>query len=68
MAEIDWRSPQTYTYLSALNAGSLAFEFLRRNDEYRADFTRTHDEEALSDASTAGRAGLARRWGLAFPR
>lgn len=34
----DWRNPDDYTYTAALSAGHWAWEFLRRNTEYRHDW------------------------------
>lgn len=62
-----WRSPETIDRLSRLERPGFAVEFLRRNDRYRRDFTRTQRQIARAsvDAETAN-ASLARRWGLRF--
>ena len=62
MSSSDWRSPSAYEYLQDLNSSGLAWEFLRRNQEYRADYA-TLDFRAALDA---GVAGPERRWGLVF--
>jgi hypothetical protein len=62
MSDQDWRSPKTYDYLQDLNSSDLAWEFLRRNADYRADFATTDIRAALD----AGAAGSTRRWGLRF--
>ncbi|MGF1623973.1 MAG: transcriptional regulator domain-containing protein [Alphaproteobacteria bacterium] len=62
----DWRSPAAYDYLSDLSNGGAAFEFLRRNADYQADYAKADSEVALGAAS--GGTGLARRWGLGFSR
>ncbi|MGF1627266.1 MAG: transcriptional regulator domain-containing protein, partial [Alphaproteobacteria bacterium] len=62
----DWRSPAAYDYLSDLSNGGVAFEFLRRNADYQADYAKADGEVALGDAS--GGTGLTRRWGLGFSR
>lgn len=67
MTNDDWRLPAAYDYLSDLSAADFAFEFLRRNPEYRADFHNASEQDALGDGVEASRMGLARRWGLAFP-
>lgn len=60
-----WRSSAEYEHLDALTASDLAWEWLRRNDAYDADFV----------ASVAGRLSpealidqIRQRWGLRFPR
>ncbi|KAB2758378.1 MAG: transcriptional regulator domain-containing protein [Bradyrhizobium sp.] len=59
-----WRS-SGYEHLDRLTASDLAWEWLRRNDAYDADF----------EASASGRGThtplteqIRRRWGLRFPR
>lgn len=37
-----WQSPAAYLYVLRLGGPSLAWEYLRRNPEYRADWTRRH--------------------------
>jgi hypothetical protein len=66
MANGDWRSAAAYEYLSDLSAPNLAFEFLRRNPDYRADFQMANEQDALGE-ETGAHARLARRWGLRFP-
>jgi hypothetical protein len=39
-----WQSPAAYLYVLRLNGPSLAWEYLRRNAEYRADWTLRHRE------------------------
>ena len=67
MTNDDWRSPAAYAYLSDLTPPALAWEFLRRSPEYRADYERMQGEDALGTVSEAASADLARRWGLRFP-
>lgn len=59
-----WRTSQ-YKHLDALTASDLAWEWLRRNDAYEADFhtsaTAPDDGKSLTDR-------IRRRWGLRFPR
>ena len=59
-----WRSSVEYDRLDALTASDLAWECLRRNEAYDADF----------EASVAGRGDpepltehIRQRWGLRFP-
>jgi hypothetical protein len=49
-----WQSPAAYLYILRLDGPSLAWEYLRRNSEYRADWTRRHRENC----------DPASRWGL----
>lgn len=56
----DWRTPRDYEYLEQLDRAELAWEFLRRNQEYRKDFVRILDSTARE--ATA----IAERWGLSF--
>lgn len=64
----DWRSPQFEEELGRLDRGGVAFEFLRRNKQYRREFTDTLAQVA-SGAADKGEtiAHLSRRWGLVFP-
>lgn len=59
-----WRLPTRYAHLDDLNASDLAWEWLRRNDEYNQDF------EAY-DSALVGRQELTdkirQQWGLRFP-
>lgn len=64
MLNIDWRSPAAYGHTKHIPAAGFAWEYLRRNDEYRRDFR--------TIALTAGAAArdleeFAHRWGLRFP-
>ena len=59
-----WRSSAEYDRLDALTASDLAWECLRRNEAYDADF----------EASASGRGDpkpltehIRQRWGLRFP-
>lgn len=64
MLSIDWRSPAAYGHTKHIPAAGFAWEYLRRNDEYRHDFqiialtgrTDSTELEAFAD-----------RWGLRFP-
>lgn len=57
----DWRSEAAYGYAAKMEPAGLAWEFLRRNPEYR---TLYKDTPAHADD---GVGGPARRWGLRFP-
>lgn len=58
-----WRSSE-YEHLDALTASDLAWEWLRRNEAYDADFeasaTGHGDPTSLTDR-------IRQRWGLRFP-
>lgn len=60
-----WKSEGRYAALSELSPAGLAWEFLRRNPEYQADFRRIRREEASAERAGAMNARLA-RWGLTF--
>jgi Family of unknown function (DUF6499) len=64
MLSIDWRSPAAYGHTKHIPAAGFAWEYLRRNGEYRQD--------CRSIARTRGTAirdleAFAHRWGLRFP-
>ena len=54
-----WRSSADYEHLDVLTPSDLAWEWLRRNDAYDADFE--GDPEPLTER-------IRQRWGLRFPR
>ena len=60
MSKEDWRSPAAYEYAKTLESAGLAWEFLRRNPEYRADYRATAEDDDGADARAAV-------WGLRFP-
>ncbi|WGR54729.1 transcriptional regulator domain-containing protein [Paracoccus versutus] len=59
-----WRSSTEYDHLDALTASDLAWECLRRNEAYDADF-----EESASDLGDPEPLAerIRQRWGLRFP-
>lgn len=59
-----WRSSAEYDHVDALSASDLAWEYLRRNEAYGADF----DTLARAGASKNLTERIAQRWGLRFPR
>ena len=64
----DWRDTSGYHYLAALDSASWAWEFLRRNSDYRVDFTRCRRALAKGAADTAKlEAEASRRWRLRCP-
>jgi len=64
MLSIDWRSPAAYGHTKHIPAAGFAWEYLRRNDEYRRDC-----QNIASTGAAAARAleAFAHRWGLRFP-
>ena len=64
MLSIDWRLPAAYRHAKDIPAAGFAWEYLRRNDEYRQDFQTT-----ARNTGPTGRdlEAFARRWGLRFP-
>lgn len=67
MAEApDWRSHETERELSRLERQEFAWEFLRRNPDYRRDYTRERSARRSAAASDIERSS-APRWGLRFP-
>lgn len=65
MLSIDWRAPAAYRHTKHLPAAGFAWEYLRRNDEYR------HDYQTISLTGRPGAQELeafAKRWGLRFPK
>ncbi|WEX08500.1 DUF6499 domain-containing protein [Chelativorans sp. AA-79] len=64
----DWRSPQFEEQLGRLDRGGVAFEFLRRNKEYRRDYAETLARIASGGTDEAAEIErLSCRWGLSFP-
>jgi len=63
MVSIDWRSPAAYRFAKSIPAAGFAWEYLRRDDEYRREFqaitaSREADPEKLET--------FVQRWGLRF--
>lgn len=61
MSKEDWRSPGAYAYAAQLNGHDMAWEFLRRNRAYQAEYV------PLKANGDRGADQAARRWGLRFP-
>jgi Family of unknown function (DUF6499) len=60
MPKEDWRSRAAYEYAKDMELQSLAWEFLRRNPDYRAAYA------AAAANADSGSDGPAKRWGLRF--
>ncbi len=64
LLSIDWRSPAAYRHAKHIPAAGFAWEYLRRNDEYRHDFQTI----ALTGRpDSAELEAFGNRWGLRFP-
>lgn len=60
----DWEAASDYDYLDTLAASDLAWEWLRRNEQYEHDFAAF--DRATPDPNSA-RDLIRDRWGLRFP-
>ncbi|ASV86440.1 hypothetical protein CES85_2349 [Ochrobactrum quorumnocens] len=58
-----WRSSE-YDHLDKLTASDLAWEWLRRNDAYDADFEASASAREVPEPPTER---IRQRWGLRFP-
>ena len=64
MPSTDWRSLAAYAHAKSISAAGFAWEYLRRDEDYRRDFHRVRRLPRLdSDAQTA----FSERWGVRFP-
>nr|WP_292769900.1 DUF6499 domain-containing protein [Mesorhizobium sp.] len=63
MPSSDWRAPATYGHARSIPAAGFAWEYLRRDDDYRRDF---HRLKRKSRYDTEARTAFANRWGLRF--
>ncbi len=57
----DWRSSPAYDYVDEIGVEKIAHEFLRRNDQYAADYATLSGDPPAAQPPPA----LA-RWGLRF--
>lgn len=64
MPSSDWRAPATYGHAKSIVAAGFAWEYLRRDDDYRRDFERIR---ALPERATELSDAFSSRWGLRFP-
>lgn len=62
--EESWRSDAAYDYVDKLSPGDLAWEFLRRNPEYRKSY---HELIATGRLTDDVARAFAEQWGLRFP-
>src|SRR3546814_260234 len=61
--ESDWRSSTAYDYIGQLNTSDLAWEFLRRNREYRESYYELARRGRLNGMIARH---FAEHWGLSF--
>ena len=59
-----WRSASDYDYAETLSAGDMAWEWLRRNDDYQRDYL---DLQNRPDTPQQLTHAMRQRWGLRFP-
>lgn len=62
MPEPDWRSPEAYRIMQDAEAADFAWEFLRRNADYRKDHRKLQRDGTVFNVSRSFR----QRWGLSF--
>ncbi|WP_176695970.1 transcriptional regulator domain-containing protein [Phenylobacterium immobile] len=60
-----WRSETAYDYIEKLTPGDLAWEFLRRNPDYRKSYQELLDVGRLTEDVARE---FAEQWGLRFRR
>jgi hypothetical protein len=60
MPNLDWRSPEAYSKLQNADLAGLAWEYLRRNPEYRKQYC------GLANPLDAAPAEFREKWGLTF--
>ena len=63
MLSIDWRSPAAGMLLANLYAAGFAWEYLRRDDEYRREFQAI---TASTEPAPERLEAFVQRWGLRF--
>ena len=63
MTDFDWRDAESYRDVQTFDAAALAWEFLRRNPDYRMDYDR------IASTNVSGPLvpnEFRRKWGLCF--
>lgn len=63
MLSIDWRSPAAYKFAKSIPAAGFAWEYLRRDDDYRREFEAI---TAVREPDPDWLEAFAQRWGLRF--
>ncbi|WP_141300921.1 transcriptional regulator domain-containing protein [Komagataeibacter diospyri] len=64
MPMLDWQSPAAYEHAQDIAAADMAWEYLRRDDEYCRAFQRM---TTLRAPKPRGSKAFSKRWGLRFP-
>ncbi len=64
MAPIDWRRPETYEKIRDIDAVGFAWEYLRRNPDYRRAYLDSGDSTTAFGHEIPS---PLRHWGLSFP-
>jgi hypothetical protein len=59
----DWRSSSAADHVNQLDRAGIAWEFLRRNPQYREDYRRIPRGAASTDPAAAA---IGKQWGLSF--
>jgi hypothetical protein len=62
MANMDWRSEEAYANFKNAESMDIAWEWLRRDAEYRRDYQSLDQSRRLSGATEVFRS----QWGLSF--
>lgn len=62
MPNSDWRAPAAYGHATRIPAAGFAWEYLRRDDDYRRDAHRMMNRPDDTEAQIA----FSNRWGLRF--
>lgn len=63
----DWRLQSTEHALNRLERQGFAWEFLRRNPDYRSDYQRLYTAPTGRPRDPAHYRSVALQWGLRFP-
>lgn len=63
MPTSDWRTPAAYDHVQNISAAGFAWEFIRRDPDYRRDF---REMITSPHGATEVRTAFANRWGLRF--
>ena len=66
MPQADWRSPGDYQALALLDAPDFAWQFLKRNPEFRDEARKLADLTEQDSLSADAADEFARRWGVRF--
>lgn len=64
LKSINWRSPAAYQYTEYIPAAGIAWEYLRRDDDYHRAF---QNIARIQDKTGERLDEFSERWGLRFP-